>query len=376
MLASACDEVDAHEGSMKILHVETGRHFYGGAQQVIWLIAGLGARGVENLLVCPAGSAIDTVARRAGIAVKNLDCGGDLDFRFAWRLARLARSEKPDVVHCHSRRGADFLGGQALSLTGIPAVLSRRVDHVESGWLATWRYRPFCRVIAISENISAVLKDAGIDPQHVTVIRSAVDVDAINATPDCAAFRREFGVDEGDFVIAVIAQLIPRKGHKYLFDVIPNLRDRYPNLRVILFGAGPGEGKLRELAAKLKLKDTVQFAGYREDLDEYLACIDLLVHPAVREGLGVAMLKAAAAGIPVLAFDTAGSREAVLHGKTGVLVPLDNINMLQKAIAVLIEESDMRVELGATGRQRMKDEFLVDTMVDRHIELYESVING
>ena len=88
------------------------------------------------------------------------------------------------------------------------------------------------------------------------------------------------------------------------------------------------------------------------------------------------MLKAAAAGIPVLAFDTAGSREAVLHGKTGVLVPLDNINMLQKAIAILIDEGDMRAEFGKTGRQRMKDEFLIDTMVTRHIELYESVING
>ena len=88
------------------------------------------------------------------------------------------------------------------------------------------------------------------------------------------------------------------------------------------------------------------------------------------------MLKAAAAGIPVLAFDTAGSREAVLHGKTGVLVPLHNVDMLQKAIALLIDESEMRVELGQTGRLRMKDEFLVDTMADRHIELYESVING
>jgi glycosyltransferase involved in cell wall biosynthesis len=376
MLASACDEVDAHEDPMKILHVETGRHFYGGAQQVIWLIGGLDARGVENLLVCPAGSAIDAVARRAGIKVRNLDCGGDLDLRFAWRLARLASSEKPDVVHCHSRRGADFLGGQALALTGIPAVLSRRVDHAEAGLIAKWRYRPFCRVIAISENIRTVLEEAGIDPELVTVIRSAVDVDAINAMPDCDAFRREFGINEGDFVIAVIAQLIPRKGHKYLFDVIPNLRDKYPHIRVILFGAGPGEAELRELATKLNLQGTVQFAGYREDLDDYIACIDLLVHPAVKEGLGVAMLKAAAAGIPVLAFDTAGSREAVLHGKTGVLVPLDNIEMLQKAIALLIDESEMRVELGQTGRQRMKDEFLVDTMVDRHIELYESVTNG
>jgi glycosyltransferase involved in cell wall biosynthesis len=361
---------------MKILHVETGRHFYGGAQQVIWLINGLNARGVENLLVCPPGSAIDTIARRSGITVRNLACSGDLDLGFAWQLGRLALSEKPDVVHCHSRRGADFLGGQALALTGIPAVLSRRVDHAESGLLAKWRYRPFRKVIAISENIRSVLKDAGIDPELVTVIRSAVDINAINAKPDCDAFRREFGIDEGDFVIAVIAQLIPRKGHKYLFDVIPNLRDDYPNIRVILFGAGPGEAELRELATKLNLQGAVQFAGYRDDLDDFLACIDLLVHPAVKEGLGVAMLKAAAAGIPVLAFDTAGSREAVLHGKTGVLVPLDNINMLQKAIAVLIDESEMRVELGETGRQRMKDEFPVATMVDRHIELYQSVING
>lgn len=361
---------------MKIVHVETGRHFYGGAQQVIWLIGGLEARGVDNLLICPPGSAIDTVARRAGITVRNLDCAGDLDLKFAWRLARLVRREKPDLVHCHSRRGADFLGGHALALTGVPAVLSRRVDQVEPGWFGRWRYRPFRKVIAISENIRSVLLDTGVEPRRITVIRSAVDADSMNMQPDCNAFRKEFGIDEGDFVIGVIAQLIPRKGHKYLFDVMPTLRDTHPNIRVILFGTGPGETELRELASKLNLHGTVQFAGFREDLDDYLACIDLLVHPAVREGLGVGMLKAAAAGVPVLAFDTAGSREAVLHGKTGVLVPLDDMNMLQKAIAVLIEESEMRIELGETARLRMKDEFAVDTMVDRHIELYESVTNG
>jgi hypothetical protein len=144
---------------MKIVHVETGRHFYGGAQQVIWLIEGLAARGIENLLVCPPDSEIDKIARSASIPVQNLGCSGDLDLKFAWRLAKLAGSAKPDVVHCHSRRGADFLGGHALALKGIPAVLSRRVDHTEPGFLAKWRYRPFRKVIAISENIAAVLED-------------------------------------------------------------------------------------------------------------------------------------------------------------------------------------------------------------------------
>lgn len=361
---------------MKIVHVETGRHFYGGAQQVIWLIDGLTTRGVENLLVCPADSAIGKVARDSAIPVANLSCSGDLDLRFAWRLKNLVRREQPDIVHCHSRRGADFIGGQALALTGVPAVLSRRVDHADAKLLARLRYRPYSKVIAISEHIAAVLKDGGLDPLRLETIRSAVDADSINASPDCAAFRKEFEINDDDFVIAMIAQLIPRKGHRYLFDVIPKLRDSYPNLRVLLFGSGPGEANLRALAMTLNIQGTVQFAGFRDNLDDYLACIDLLVHPAVQEGLGVAMLKIAAAGVPVLAFDTAGSREAVVHGKTGVLVPPEDVVALQKAIAVLIDETAMRREFGQAGRHRMKNEFSVEIMVERHIKLYESVMNG
>lgn len=380
MLAFDSDDVDAGpvalEDSMKIMHVETGRHFYGGAQQVIWLIGGLAARGMENLLVCPPGSGIDRIARRAGISVRNLPCTGDLDLAFAVKLGRLARREKPDVVHCHSRRGADFLGGRALALAGVPAVLSRRVDNTEPGWLARWRYRPFRRVIAISENIATVLRNAGIDPRRIVTIRSAVDIDSIAIEPDCDAFRREFSLGDGDFVIAVIAQLIARKGHRYLFDVIPRLRETHPDLRVILFGSGPREAELKALAHTLHLGGTLQFAGFREDLDDYLACVNLLVHPALREGLGVAMLKAAAAGVPVIAFDTPGAREAVLHGTTGVLVPAKDVRKLQKAISLLVEETEMRRELGEAGRKRMKDDFAVDTMAIRHMELYESVLNG
>lgn len=366
----------AYVFTMLIVHVETGRHLYGGAQQVIWLIKGLAAHGVDNILVCPPGSGIDKAARNADIPVRNLECGGDLDFRFAWRLRQMVKVERPDVVHCHSRRGADFLGGQALALTRLPAVLSRRVDNVESGWIAKMRYWPFRKVIAISEHVASVLAEAGLDLVRLETIRDAVDVDSINIKPDCEAFRREFEIDDDDFVIAMVSQFIPRKGHRFLFDVIPNLRDTYPNIRVLLFGTGPNEEKLRALATRLNLFGTLQFAGFREDLEDYFACFDLLVHPAINEGLGVVMLQAAAARVPVLAFDTAGAREAVEHGKTGVLVAPTDVAMLQKAIAVMIDETDMRSEFGEAGRQRMKDEFSVETMVERHIELYESVING
>lgn len=360
---------------MKIVHVETGRHFYGGAQQVIWLVSGLARQGVNGLLVCPPDSDINRVARSNGLRVQNIRCAGDHDLGFAWRLRTCLNREKPDVVHCHSRRGADFSGGLAASLAGIPAVVSRRVDSAESPFLARLRYRPFRRIIAISEHVADVLRQNTRDAERIQVIRSAVDVNSIEATPDCKSFRREFDVADGDFTIAVVAQLIGRKGHRFLFDVLPNIREMYPQLRVFIFGTGPDERKLRDLAENLKLGNTIHFAGFRNDLDDYLACFDLLVHPATDEGLGIAMLKAAAASIPVVAFDIAGSKEAVVHGKTGVLVPADDLKKLQKAITLMIEEPEMAAELGAAGRTRMLNEFSVANMVDSHVALYRSVLD-
>ncbi len=347
-----------HESSpvtlMKIVHVETGRHFYGGAQQVLWLVEGLAAHNVDGLLVCPPGSGLDKMARERGVRVINLPCSGDLDLKFAWRLRQLLVAEKPDVVHCHSRRGADFLGGQAARMAAVPAVLSRRVDNLDLSFFATLRYRPFQRIIAISENVALSLHDSGVNPDRVTIIRSAVNVDDINATPDCEAFREEFAIDTGDFVVAVVAQLIPRKGHRFLFDVIPNLRDTHPGIRVVVLGDGSGEGDLRALAAQLHLGGTVQFAGFRDDLDNYLGCFDLLVHPATQEGLGVAMLKAAAAAVPVIAFDIAGAKEAVIHGRTGVPVPPGDVSRARgrRLRASSRQGGWRRVGLAPPGRNR------------------------
>ena len=86
---------------MKILHVETGRHFLGGPQQVIYLINALRERGHDNLLVCPPDSGIDTVAREQGIWTQNLFCAGDLDLPFAYRLSQFISDKQPDIVHCH-----------------------------------------------------------------------------------------------------------------------------------------------------------------------------------------------------------------------------------------------------------------------------------
>ena len=358
---------------MKILHVETGRHLYGGPQQVIYLMTALKGMGHDCTLVCPPDSGVDTAARTAAIPVRNLFCAGDLDLPFAYRLSQYLNESRPDIVHCHSRRGADLLGGLAASIADVPAVVSRRVDNTEMRLVAALRYRPFRKVIAISEAIADVLRDRGVEDARLTVIRSAVDAETLGARPDCQAFRAEFGVPTDAFVMAAAGQLIPRKGHRYLLQAMAALRQGNRQIRLIIFGEGYLGNQLRAQASSLGLGSTVQFAGFREDLDDFIACFDLFVHPALAEGLGVATLKAAAAGLPVVGFQAGGLAEAVAHEKTGLLVPAEDIEALQNAITTLIDDDDMRQRFGAAGRIRMQQEFSIDTMANQHIDVYESV---
>ncbi len=360
---------------MKILHVETGRHLYGGPQQVIYLMQGLVDRGHDCTLVCPPGSGIDSAARSAAIPVQNLFCAGDLDLPFAYRLVQYLNETRPDLVHCHSRRGADVLGGLAASFADIPAVVSRRVDHTEMRLMAALRYRPFKKIIAISETIARVLVDNDVDEERIVVIRSAVDTRPFERTPDCAAMRREFGVPDDALVIAAAGQLIERKGHRFLLEAVASLAEDHPQLCTVIFGEGPLQESLESKAAALGIADRVRFAGFRDDLDDYYGCIDLFVHPATAEGLGVATLKAAAAGVPVVGFAAGGLVEAVAHEKTGLLVPAEDVAALADAMARLIDNEELRHTYGAAGRERMQNEFSIDTMVTGHVELYESILN-
>lgn len=360
---------------MKIVHVETGRRFYGGAQQVVWLMRGLQSRGIENVLVCARHAAIEPAARESGIPVIALPCSGDLDIGFVWRLRRVLMNERPDIVHCHSRRGADFLGGQAASMAGIPAILSRRVDNTEPALVSSLRFRRFARIIAISDNIASVLRNAGVREDRLAVIRSAVDVDQMGQSRNRSMLDEAFGIREQDVAIAVVAQLIPRKGHRFLFEAMARMSAHPASLRTVVFGSGVSEDELKRLVGALGLQDSVQFAGYRSDLDDFLVNFDMLVHPALREGLGVAMLKAAAVSLPVIAFDVAGAREAVCNGETGLLVASGDSDELAQAIARLADSADLRARFGRNGQERMRTEFSIASMVDKHLPIYKAALN-
>jgi glycosyltransferase involved in cell wall biosynthesis len=358
---------------MRIAHIEAGRHLYGGAAQVRYLTEGLTSRGIENVLLCAPGSEIGAAARAAHVI--ELPMRGDLDIALLPRLARELERVAPDVVHVHSRRGADLYGGLAAALAGIPAVVTRRVDSHEPAALARLKYRPYRVVVALSRAIERQLLDAGLPAEKTALIPSAVDTQRF--APDSTArgrVRTAFGLPADALVVAVVAQLIERKRHAWLLSSLPALVREQPMIRVLCFGRGPLERTLRRQVAALGLTERVVFAGFRNDLPELLPGIDLLVHPAEREGFGLALLEAASSGVPVVACAVGGVPDVVAEGETGLLVARDDFEGLCSAMRSLLADERERRRLGAAARRHAERRFGLGALVAAHHSLYARVL--
>jgi glycosyltransferase involved in cell wall biosynthesis len=358
---------------VKIVHLESGRHRYGGARQVGYLIEGLRRRGVENVLICVPGHPL--AANRPREEIRVLPMGGDLDIAMVPRLRRTFAAIEPDVVHVHSRRGADLYGGLACALDQRPAVLTRRVDSAELPAWVRWKVRPYRRIVAISRAVEADLCDRiRIAPERVARITSAVDDRLFRPDRDARArVLREFALADDAIVAAVSAQLIGRKGHRFLFASLPEIAARHPRLRVLCFGRGPLRARLQRQVAELGLGSVVRFAGFRDDLAALLPGADLVVHPAEREGLGVAVLEAMSCGVPVVATAVGGIPDVVADAVDGLLVPSGDRRGLAAAIERMIADGAARQRFALAARIRVQREFSIQMMADRYLELYRDV---
>lgn len=362
---------------MKVLHVESGRHLYGGALQAVLLMRGLAQRGHENHLACRTGAAIGTAAA-AHATVHELPMKGDVDVFTWWRLRQLIRQVQPDMVHLHARFGTDVWGALAARSEGVPVVHSRRVDNRERRWVVRWKYPLYDKVVAISHGIRHVLLSEGVPPDQVVCVHSAVDTERYqpNAPRDSdrAWFDAQFGLQPGDLAVALIAQFIPRKGHRVLVDAMPAVLARHPNTKVIFLGQGPQEAPLKQLVAERGLQASVLFGGFRDDLHRVMPSLDLVVHPAATEGLGVSLLQAASCGVPIVATRAGGIPEIVQPGHTGELVTPGDAPALAAALIQLLGDAPLRERYGQAARQWVLDGFSTRSMVEGNLAVYREVL--
>ena len=361
---------------MSVVHLETGRHLYGGALQVLYLAQGLEERGVKSVLMVPRGSEVAAAARKRWLRVEEFPYRGEADVvaatRMLWRFSR----RDVEIVHLHSRRGADTLGGLAGTLVRAPVVLTRRVDNREIDWIVGAKYGLYRRIVAISGAVRDVLVDQGVPGEKISLVHSAVDASVWRSPRSAAARDREFDLERGAPAGAMVAQFVPRKGHWVLMHALAILKRHGHSPNIVLFGRGPMRDEVAALAETAGVLGQIRFAGFRDDLNRWLGAFDFCVHPALREGLGVAALQAGAAGLPVIGGRAGGIPEVVEDGRTGLLCPPGDAGALAEAIRRLLEDPKAARALGQSARTRIESRFSIDAMVEGNLAVYREVVRA
>jgi glycosyltransferase involved in cell wall biosynthesis len=151
---------------------------------------------------------------------------------------------------------------------------------------------------------------------------------------------------------------------------------KHPRLQVLIFGRGPLEAELRQAISDQGLSGQVRLLGFRDDLPAVLGCLDLLVHPADMEGLGVSLLQASAARVPIIATRAGGMPEAVRDGRNGLLIAPGDVAGLAAAMNRLLDDAALRQTMGQAGRQLVLNEFSIDARCEGNLAVYRRLLNA
>jgi glycosyltransferase involved in cell wall biosynthesis len=296
----------------------------------------------------------------------------DFSLGAARRIAAELRERAPELVHCHTGR-ANWLGGLGARWAGVPALTTRRMDRrVKRGLRTRYLYRHLMRrAVAISRAVERRLLDGGVPAQKISVIWSAIDLDAIIPHAPRELVRERLGAGPGMTCLLVAANLVHRKGIDVLLTALSR---RASPCSLWIAGDGVERAALERLAAQLGVAERVRFLGRRTDVPDLLEACDVFVLPSRQEGLGVAALEAMARARPVVASAIGGLAELVQHGVTGLLTPPGDAAALASALELLIADPERARRMGRAGAERVKQGFLADQMVAAYEALYREIL--
>lgn len=356
------------------LHIDTQKTWRGGQRQVMLTVIGLRERGHRAVLIAhPDGE----LARRAaeGHDLIKLAPRTEVDLRSGWRISRIIKDLKPDIVHAHDPH-AVAAASLALAFNtkndGPALIASRRVSfRLKPHAFSRWKYRQVDCFVAASESIRTTLIGDGINAARIVTVYEGIDVHRIQAEPP-VNIHAELWLPTHAPIVGATGALTSEKGHRHLVDAAAMVVREVPDARFVILGEGDLRPSLERQVKDLHLEKHVFLPGFRPDVLAFVNAFDLFVMPSIAEGLGTSLLDAMAAAKATVATDTGGVPEVVDRDNTGLLVPPRDPRALAVAIVRLLKDSTLRERMGRAGLERVRKIFSADRMVERTLDVYRS----
>jgi glycosyltransferase involved in cell wall biosynthesis len=374
-----------------ILLVIDNLEYGGGERGFLQLVRGLGAEGWAVTVAAHPGGLFEREARAAGACFVPLDMRRQRAPLTIVQLRRLVQRGGFRLVHSQGAR-ADVLARVALLGLGDVrnvCTVQMPVEGFDVGGLLRLVYlaldrlsgRRVDRFVVVSQALRRLLIGArGLPPDRVALVYNGVETATAATLGDNARVRRvvrqELGLGDDALLVGAVGRLVWQKGFSDLVRALPEVLARVPQARLVIAGEGPLGNELAASARTLGVGDRVKLTGFRHDVLPFLAGLDVLVIPSLKEGFPMITLEAMALGAAIVATAIDGITEQIEHGVHGLLVPPGETRALGDAIVSLLDDPRRRRALGQAARRRAAAVFDVAAMVAGTTAVYAELLGA
>lgn len=300
----------------------------------------------------------------------------------ARRLARFLMQMKPDLVVTKGL-ASHFYGGMAARKLGVPCIWHVQ-DFISERFLGIYRRVFNFAARRLPDHVivdgAAISRQLPAAQDRISVILNGVDANVFRPGIDGAQVRQELGLPAGAIVIGHVGRMTPWKGQHYLLEAFARIAQQAPKAYLVfvgdpVFDTDTYQRELLDRTRRLGLNERVKFAGYRHDMPEVLASMDVFAFTSVEKDTSpLTLLSAMSSGLPIVAFDIEGVREVIDGGEQLMLAPPKDVDALAKSLLTLLSDAELRQRLAASARQLAEKEFSLDRHVARMEEVFQNVV--
>lgn len=376
---------------MKVVHLIYTGGISGAEKYLMDLLPGLREQGIEtHLIVVSPASAAASLAdycgemRKQGVPLLQLTSSKWGYWGTARRIARYLKEEKIHFLHAHLFN-ADFLAAlvkqffyRDVYLLSTKHGYSEKTLQEYTGdnfriirdlyyYITKYTLGKIDTNLSISKGISHLYRNLQLTRDFFPVIPHGISINRSRLKENDPAYRRSA------HQLVIVGRLEEFKGHHYLLEALPELIQSFPDLQLLVLGAGSRMKALKEQAARLGVAAHVEFLGFQPDPYSYIINSDVIVLPSAFEPFGLVFIESFALKVPVVAFDTPAGNEIMTHQETGLLAPRNNSRALAAHIIQLLQDPEERKRIAANAFRRYEEYYNTGRMVKDTASFYRQL---
>jgi glycosyltransferase involved in cell wall biosynthesis len=367
---------------MRVLHIISSGGMYGAEAVILNLSRSLNEGPHYSMVGVFSNSSnpnlqLHEAALKEGIESHLILCKGQVDRTAITSIRELAVRTGADVVHAHGYK-ADIYVYLALRRSRIPLVSTCHTWYDNNlltslyGEADRFVLRKYARVVAVSDEVKQRLLKSGVREKEIHLVRNGIELGPFNnAVP---SLREDLSQDRA--LIGLIGRLAWEKGIDIFLRAAARVLGEFPSAQFVVVGEGPDKDKLEQLVDELNIRANVSMLGHRDNMPSVYASLDVMVSSSRQEGLPMAILEGMASSLPLVATAVGEVPTVVLDGRTGVLVPGDDLDSLTAGILELLRDPALRTRLGSAARRRVEEEYSAARMTTDYLDVYAEAIEA